>query len=85
MSGDFTGLRSTHRVKLYPDLGGQYGPEYAVGGKLGVNEVLLNQIMGHKPSDVSHRYQGRISQEEQDRVHREICEEILAKPLEGIL
>jgi len=56
-----------------------------VGGKLGVNEVLLNQIMGHKPSDVSHRYQGRISQEEQDRVHRDICEEILMNPLDGIL
>ncbi len=50
------------------------------GGKLGVNEILLNQIMGHKPSGVSHRYQQNLSKEAQDEAHRKIIDSIFNPP-----
>lgn len=43
----------------------------SVGGQLGVNEILLNQLMGHKPSSVSHRYQQDLSKEAQDEYSEE--------------
>ncbi len=61
----------------------------SVGGQLGVNEILLNQIMGHKPSSVSHRYQQDLSMEAQDEAHRNIVKELFAitkeKPRKRVL
>ena len=48
----------------------------SIGGQFGVNEILLNQIMGHKPSSVSHRYQQNLPKEEQDKAHRRIIDNL---------
>ena len=48
----------------------------SIGGQLGVNEILLNQLMGHKPSNVSHRYQQNLSKEAQDKTHRHIIDNL---------
>ena len=44
----------------------------SIGGQLGVNELLLNQLMAHKPSSVSHRYQQDLSLETQDEAHKKV-------------
>jgi len=44
----------------------------SLGGQLGVNELLLNQIMAHKPNSVSHRYQQDLSLEAQDEAHKKV-------------
>lgn len=54
---------------------GTKSPRYifrSLGGRLGVNELLLNQMMAHKPSNVSHRYQKNLSLETQDEEHKNI-------------
>ncbi len=48
----------------------------SIGGQLGVNEILLNQMMGHKPPTVSQRYQQNLSREAQDKAHREIIDSL---------
>ena len=48
----------------------------SIGGQLGVNEILLNQMMGHKPSSISHRYQQNLSIQEQDKAHRNIVDNL---------
>ncbi|MCO5723217.1 phage integrase SAM-like domain-containing protein [Robiginitalea marina] len=48
----------------------------SIGGQLGINEILLNQMMGHKPSTVSQRYQQNLSREAQDKAHREIIDNL---------
>ena len=48
----------------------------SIGGQLGVNEILLNQMMGHKPPTVSQRYQQDLSREAQDKAHREIIDSL---------
>lgn len=44
----------------------------SLGGQLGINEILLNQLMAHKPSSVSQRYQRDLSLEAQDEAHERI-------------
>lgn len=44
----------------------------SIGGQQGVNDILLNQIMGHKPASMTHRYQQNLSLEAQDEAHRNI-------------
>ena len=46
----------------------------SIGGQLGINEILLNQMMGHKPPSVSHRYQQDLSLKAQDEAHQAIIE-----------
>ncbi|MDV7138251.1 phage integrase SAM-like domain-containing protein [Maribacter sp. TH_r10] len=46
----------------------------SLGGKTGVNDLLLMQIMAHKPSSVSHRYQKDLSLEAQDEAHMKILD-----------
>ena len=61
---------------------GTKSPRYifrSIGGQLGVNEVLLNQIMAHKPTSVSHRYQKNLSIEAQDKAHKEILNQLFHK------
>lgn len=41
----------------------------SLGGMIGVNDLLLMQIMGHKPNNVSFRYQHDLSLEQQDKAH----------------
>ena len=48
----------------------------SIGGQIGVNEILLNQMMGHKPPTVSQRYQQNLSREAQDKAHREIIDNL---------
>lgn len=44
----------------------------SLGGQLGVNDLLLMQIMAHKPSHTSHRYQKDLSLEAQDEAHKKV-------------
>ena len=48
----------------------------SIGGQLGINEILLNQLMGHKPPSVSHRYQQDLSPKAQDEAHRSIIDNL---------
>lgn len=61
----------------------------SVGGQLGVNEILIHQLMGHKPPSVSYRYQQDMSLEAQDEAHRNIVKELFTvkvnKPKKGVL
>ena len=53
----------------------------SIGGQLGINEILLNQLMGHKPPSVSHRYQQDLSKKVQDEAHRTIINHLFAPKL----
>ena len=44
----------------------------SLGGQAAVNDILLMQIMAHKPSSVSHRYQKDLSLEAQDEAHNKV-------------
>ena len=44
----------------------------SLGGMIGVNDLLLMQIMGHKPNSTSFRYQYNLSLEAQDNAHNEV-------------
>ena len=44
----------------------------SLGGQIGVNDLLLMQIMAHKPSSVSHRYQKDLSRTAQDEAHKKV-------------
>lgn len=48
----------------------------SIGGQLGINEILLNQLMGHKPPSISHRYQQDLSAKAQDEAHRKIIDNL---------
>lgn len=54
---------------------GTKSPRYifrSLGGQLGINELLINQLMAHKPGNVSNRYQQDLSFQAQDDAHRQI-------------
>ena len=76
-------LRTLARVSetaQIPKLGTK-APRYifrTVGGQLGINEILLAQIMVHKLGGVSFRYQADLSRDTQDEAHRQIFSELYA-------
>lgn len=46
----------------------------SIGGQIGVNDLLLMQIMAHKPSSVTHRYQKDLSRTAQDEAHKKVLD-----------
>jgi integrase len=57
----------------------------SAGGFLGVNDLILMQIMGHSPERVTHTYQQDLSIEAQDKAHRRIVDYLCGpdKPSKG--
>lgn len=47
------------------------------GGELLIHDLIVMQLMGHKPTDITYKYQNKLPVKIVDKAHREIVEFIL--------